>query len=257
MLGCMDPGTLFTTRNYAITGLNGTRRCTIWLPPGYWADQAKRYPVAYMFDAQNLFGDAGSYSGGWHMHAHLAERAQKGKVVPIVVGIHHGGAERMADLSPWPLRRGLTGRADALVDWIVGPLRQFVREDLRVLDGPEHTMIGGSSLGGLCALHAGFKRPDVFGRVMAMSPSLWVRNGEMVATARQATLWPGARFYLDVGGREGEFMQRYAGQTAEVLTKRGLEGVMWRPEKNGNHNEKAWRRRLPKAIRFLYDGSRR
>jgi predicted alpha/beta superfamily hydrolase len=92
---------------------------------------------------------------------------------------------------------------------------------------------------------------------MAMSPSVWVKGGAMIQVARHAPLWPGARIYVDAGGREGYAMQRYAAEIPEILAARGLEGVMWRPEKKGSHNEKAWRRRLPKAMRFLLDGSRR
>jgi predicted alpha/beta superfamily hydrolase len=252
------PGTLFKTRPYEIPGLAGARPCTIWFPPAYFRDPQARFPVAYMFDGQNLFGDEGSFSGGWHVHRVMDARAAKGKVVPIVVGIHHGGATRAEELSPWGIGRGKHGKADALLDWVTGTLRRFVAEDLRVLEGPEHTLVGGSSLGGLAALYAGFRHPDVFGRVLAMSPSLWVHRGGIHAIARQARLAPGARFYLDAGGREmGGRMLHDAERLAWLLAERGLvpsQDLMWRPDQRGSHNERAWSRRLPKAVRFLYDG---
>lgn len=253
-------GALYRTREYHVPGLHGTRGCTIYFPPDYFRATRELYPVAYMFDGQNLFHDAGSFSGGWHIHELMNERAAKGKQVPIVVGVHHGGAHRMEDLSPWGVGRGHRGHADALLDWMVGPLRRFVAEDLRILPGPEHTLVGGSSLGGLAALYAGFRHPDVFGRVLAMSPSLWVHRGALLDHARTAHLRRDTRIYIDAGGREGAGMMDYAEGLARILEARGLvpgEGLMWRPDKRGSHNERNWQRRLPKAIRFLYDGAKR
>lgn len=253
-------GTLFRTRDYDVPGLHGRRGCTLYLPPAYFTDVRQHYPVAYMFDGQNLFGDEGTFSGGWHVHRLLDARAAEGKVVPIVVGIHHGGSHRMEDLSPWGIGKGHKGKADALLDWVVGPLRRFVAEDLRILPGPEHTLIGGSSLGGLAALYGGFRHPEVFGRVLAMSPSIWVHRGALLEMARGARLRHGARYYVDAGGREGAGMMRYAEMLSEILAQRGLvpgESLMWRPDQKGVHNERTWERRLPKAVRFLYDGSKR
>lgn len=253
-------GTLYRTRDYDVPGLHGSRACTIYFPPDYFRATREHYPVAYMFDGQNLFGDAGSFSGGWHVHRLMDERAAKGKIVPIVVGIHHGGAHRMEDLSPWGIGRGHKGHADATLDWVVGTLRRFVAEDLRALPGPEHTLIGGSSLGGLAALYAGFRHPDVFGRVLAMSPAIWVHRGALLDHARTARLQRGCRFYVDAGGREGAGMLPLAERLAAILEQRGLvqgEHLMWRPDQRGSHNERNWERRLPKAIRFLYDGAKR
>lgn len=48
---------------------------------------------------------------------------------------------------------------------------------------------------------------------------------------------------------------------AALLAARGLSPaarqLLWRPDQRGSHNERAWRRRLPKALRFLYDGALR
>ena len=253
-------GTLYRTRDYDVPGLHGRRACTIYFPPDYFRATRELYPVAYLFDGQNLFGDGGSYSGGWQLHSILDARAAKGKPVPIVVGIHHGGSHRIEDLTPWGVGRGHRGHADATLDWVVGTLRRFVAEDLRALTGPEHTLLGGSSLGGLAALYGAFRHPDVFGRVLAMSPAIWVNRGALLDVARTARLQRAARFYVDAGGREGAGMMRQAEQLAAILEARGLtagEGVMWRPDQRGSHNERNWERRLPKALRFLYDGAKR
>ncbi|MEB3330426.1 MAG: alpha/beta hydrolase-fold protein [Candidatus Sericytochromatia bacterium] len=255
-------GHLHHTRAFGVPGLPGTRACTVYLPPGYDPAGAQRYPVAYMFDGQNLFGDAGSYAGGWHLHRLLDGRASQGKPVPIVVGIHHGGLHRAEDLSPWRVGRRHHGRADALLDWIVGTLRRYVQEDLRALSGPEHTLLGGSSLGGLAALYGWLRHPEVFGRVLAMSPSCWVNREELHRLALQGR-WPSlARVYLDAGGREmGGQVLRDGAHLAALLAARGLSPaarqLLWRPDQRGSHNERAWRRRLPKALRFLYDGALR
>jgi predicted alpha/beta superfamily hydrolase len=117
-------------------------------------------------------------------------------------------------------------------------------------------LIAGSSLGGLFALYAFFERPDLFGAVLAMSPSLWVGRGAAfrhLAGARRGV--PG-RIYLDAGGREtGGAALRQAEALARLLADRGYappRWLMWRPDRRGSHNERAWARRLPKALRFLY-----
>ncbi|MEB3195926.1 MAG: alpha/beta hydrolase-fold protein [Candidatus Sericytochromatia bacterium] len=255
------PGQLHLTRPLAVRGLRGERRCTLYLPPGYHDAPTRRYPVAYLFDGQNLFGDAGSFAGGWHLHHLLDARAAAGKLTPIVVGIHHGGAHRTEDLSPWRLGRGQEGRFEALLDWLLRELRPLIQSELRGLEGPGDTLIGGASLGGLAALYAQFKHPDVFGRALVMSPSLWVNRAGMAQLAYQARWTAEMRLYLDAGGREmGGQALRDARRMAEQLVARGLEpGVqlMWRPDRRGAHNERNWARRLPKALRFLYDGARR
>lgn len=245
------PGRLHRTKPFAIPGLPGRYPLTLWLPPNY-ERESKRYPVAYFFDGQNLFGDAGSFSGGWHLHTALDKRAARGKTVPIVVGIHHGGASRLEELSPWGIARGATGRGDDLLHWITTELAHMMRNDVRILEGPEHTLLGGSSLGGLMALYGFLRRPDYFGNVLAMSPSLWVKRTTLFQMAEGACVNPHARVYVDCGGREGQ-VYLLAERMARIIERKGVKNTMWRPDKRGSHNELNWRRRLPKALRHLYD----
>jgi predicted alpha/beta superfamily hydrolase len=225
------------------------------LPPGCGSD-GQRYPVLYFFDGQNIYGDWGSYAGGWHLHEALDKRASQGKQVPIVVGIHHGGADRLDELSPWRVGRKGGGQGDAFLDWVIGPLAHAIRSDLPVQTEPSGTMIAGASLGGLMALYGFFRNPEVFGGALSMSPSLWV-GGQAIFRFIESQGLPWTRkVYLDSGGREGGGMAlRQAEHMAGRLMAKGFvlnQDLMWRPDKRGSHNERNWRRRLPKALKFLY-----
>ena len=249
-------GRFHHTRAFQIPGLPVARPLTIYLPPGYDRG-SKLYPVAYIFDGQNLFGDQGSFAGGWHLHDALDKRAVKGKVVPIVVGIHNGGTHRISELTPWPVSEGSPAQLEAFLDWVAGPLRRLVAEDLRVLDGPDNTLIGGSSLGGLAALYGYFRHNEVFGQALCMSPSLWLNEGAIFQYVARSRAAGAPRIYLDCGGREAKgIVIKHAEWMANLLARKGFKRnvhFMWRPDSRGAHNERNWRRRLPKALRYLYD----
>jgi predicted alpha/beta superfamily hydrolase len=247
-------GRLHRTKAFAVPGLAKPVPLTIYLPPGYDTDD-RRYPVAYIFDGQNIFTDAGSFLGGWHMHRALDVRAFLGQPVPIVVGIHQGG-DRESELSPWPVEEGRVALGDQLLDWVVGKLAELIAEDLRILRGPEHTLIGGSSLGGLLAMYGFFRHNEVFGKALCMSPSLWVQGGAIFQHVAQATCGGDPRIYLDCGALEAEgIVIEHAQWMADMLTRKGFSSghhFLWRPDNRGDHTEKNWRRRLPMALRYLY-----
>jgi predicted alpha/beta superfamily hydrolase len=230
----------------------GERAVRIYLPPGY--DRTNHsYPVVYLFDGQNVFGDEGSFAGGWRMHLVLDRLAQRGKNVPVVVGIHHGGTERLSDLSPWSTS-GKEGKADALVDWMATDLHGRVRQSFRILEGPVHTHVGGSSMGGLTALYALFRRPEVFGRALCMSPALWVARGRIFSTVEATPLPWTCRVYIDAGGHE-RGMAHAAREMGHLLARKGLvpgRQLYCRFDARGHHTERSWRRRLPAALRFLF-----
>ena len=249
-------GRLHRSKAFEIPGLPGRHPLTIYLPPGYDAD-TRRYPVLYVFDGQNVFGDEGSFAGGWHLHHALDVRAAMGREVPLVVAIHHG-PQRAEELTPWPVEPHQQAYGDALLDWVAGPLQAMVAEDLRCLVGPEHTAIGGASLGGLLALYAFFRHNTAFGKALVMSPSLWVAEGKIFAHVAEARCAGDPRVYLDCGAREAQgIVIEHAEWMADMLERKGFVPgyhTMWRPDLHGAHNERHWRRRLPRALRFLYDG---
>jgi predicted alpha/beta superfamily hydrolase len=65
------------------------------------------------------------------------------------------------------------GRADRYGKFLLEEVMPFVHREYRAEGGPHRTGIGGSSLGGWFRLYLGLTRSDVFGKIAALSPSVW------------------------------------------------------------------------------------
>jgi predicted alpha/beta superfamily hydrolase len=110
-------------------------------------------------------------------------------------------------------------------------------------------------MGGLAALWSHFHYPRHFGGALAMSPSFWVANQAIFVDVAAQPTPEVSRIYLDAGAREdkGRVVDAVK-RMAEHLVERGYDSdrLMWRADPRGTHSEAAWRRRLPKALRFMY-----
>ncbi|MEB3236590.1 MAG: alpha/beta hydrolase-fold protein [Candidatus Sericytochromatia bacterium] len=249
------PGTLRPGPRFRIPGLPAELPATLYTPPGYGRVD-RQWPLAILFDGQNLFEDHGTFAGGWHLHRVLDRRAQRGLVVPVVLALHHGGASRVQELAPWPVEPEEPAHGLVLADWIAADLATWARQNLQVSQDREDWLIGGSSMGGLAALVTFFRHNDRFARLLCMSPSLWVADGEAFPFVAKAPAWGQPRIWLDCGGREaGGYPLQHAEWMAQLLRRKGfVEGrdLTWHPVRTGSHDERSWRRRLPAAMRFLY-----
>lgn len=199
-------------------------------------------PVLVMFDGQNVLDDHGSFAGGWHAQRAIAKLPSTIRR-PVIVAIDSGEG-RMAEL--WP-------ELDEFLRFITRDVLPLAEHTLSLRFDPSAHGIGGASMGGLASLAAGARHPHLFRKVIAMSPSVWTVPREMTRELHRARFPRDVRLYVDVGHRESERMVRNATQAASILV-RGLpaECVMWRPDARGKHRELDWRRRLPKALRFVF-----
>jgi predicted alpha/beta superfamily hydrolase len=230
------------------------RYVRVYLPRDYMPEREGGNFGLWMFDGQNVFDDAGSFSGGWYVHEAAERLARAGRPVPVIVGIDHGNEARVRELSPFDWE-GEPGQITLLLDWITGTLMPLLCPELHLLEGPIGAVVGGSSMGGLAALWSHFHYPHAFGGALAMSPSLWLADQAIFADLEAQPDPPLSRIYLDMGAREDRGrMLPIAAAMAAHLAGRGWEDdrLLWRPDAKGGHNETSWRRRLPKALRFLY-----
>ena len=150
----------------------------VYLPVDYDSDPQARFPVLYMHDGQNLFDPMQAAFGvAWEVDETLDALTAAGHVPAcIVVGVHNT-AGRMEDYTPDvdPTYGG--GAGDLYADFLAEVLKPVIDAHFRTQPGRETTAVMGSSLGGLISLHIFTRHPDVFGRVGAVSPSLWWNDG--------------------------------------------------------------------------------
>jgi enterochelin esterase-like enzyme len=247
------PGRLHIVGPVAVPGFLA-RSVRIYLPSSF--DPAVPTPAVYAFDGQNAFGDEASYAGGWHLDRTVERRVQKRRLAPIVVGIDHGGADRIHELSPFPFEHS-GGRLEPFLSWVTLALMPRLRRELPLLAVPEGSIVAGSSMGGLAALYAHLRHPRAFGGALVMSPSFWVADGAILPWAERVEPPNPSRIYLDAGRGEGN------GELAPIV--RAMAGILrahgyrrdrlrLRIDPNGGHDEPSWRRRLPGALRFFLGG---
>ncbi|NJE01279.1 phosphonate ABC transporter ATP-binding protein [Thermococcus sp. JdF3] len=245
-----------TTFEMFMPQLNRTRRIWIYLPPDYRLGE-KRYPVLYMHDGQNLFDRATSFAGEWRVDETLERLFQERNFSIIVVGIDNGGGRRIDEYSPWRNEAyGGGGEGDAYVRFIVETLKPYIDSHYRTL--PNETGIMGSSLGGLISIYAGFKYPETFRYVGAMSSAFWF-NPEIYDFVRNAPKGP-ERIYIDWGTLEGSDpseMIETNEKMVEILKGKGYiegENLLVVEDRGATHNEYHWSRRFPEAVLWLFGG---
>ena len=251
-------GDLRIARGVVSPQLGRTKDVLVLVPASYDAERERRYPVLYMFDAQNLFDEATSNSGEWCVDETMTTLAADG-IEWIVVGIAHGGEERPHEYAPWPTSFGIEGRGDASLGFLFETVKPLVDGAFRTVADRDATALLGSSLGGLMALYALFARSAIVGRAGVMSPALMFTEGRIFDwVARQDA--PGGRIWMDVGTAEApddpdlerEYVTGFERMRALLVAKGyGPERLRTLIDDGGIHHESAWARRLPDALRFL------
>jgi predicted alpha/beta superfamily hydrolase len=263
--GARVAGTVKVLRDVRSAELGNTRDILVYLPPSY-PTANRTYPTLYMHDGQNLFDEATSFAGEWRVDDVLEELAAEG-LEAIVVGVPNTGAERLSEYSPFHDPRFGGGRAADYVKFVVETVRPLVDDAFRTTGDREGTATIGSSMGGMISLYTFFERPDVFGAVGAVSPSVGFARGALIEYVERAR-FVGGRIYLDVGTLEGRprdrdplELRREPGayvrmvrEVRDILTRKGYReeaDLLYVEDEGGVHNEAAWAKRFPRLVRFL------
>jgi predicted alpha/beta superfamily hydrolase len=205
-----------------------------------------------MQDGQNLFDPEQSFAGSWRVDIAMDQAAARG-FEGIAVGIRHAGEERLAEYSPFDHPEVGPGRGREYVEHMAERIKPLVDARYRTIPDRGTTCVAGSSMGGLISLFAFLARPDVFGAVAAMSPSLWYAERAIFEAVKAAPFQPG-RIYLDVGRREGEDTLADARRLRDLLLAKGYrkgDQLRYVEDRAGGHEESAWGHRLRAALPFL------
>lgn len=238
-----------------------TRTLRIYTPDAYDWDHERRFPVLYMCDGQNVFDHPESaLFHTWRANVTLEGEVAAGSIQPwIIVGLDHL-VDRFEEYSPYPFPfRGLEGRGWQFVDCLTNHIKPYIDRTYRTLAGPETTGLMGASLGGLIALYAHRERPDVIGRVAAVSPTLmWSDYRTFDHWTHRYDAW--TKIWLDAGEHEHIWLDGLELDYSRITERfywhlKGLgyadHEVALYLEPGGNHHEIDWQRRLPVIFRWL------
>lgn len=235
------------------------RRLYVWLPKDYDRSE-QRYPVLYMFDGHNVFYNShATYGKSWGMKEYLTRT--KLPLIVAAIECNHEGERRMNEYSPWDLDIPELGDTEGVgkvtMDWMSGPLKEFIDAEYRTLPGRENTLIAGSSMGGLMALYAVTAYNEVYSRAAALSPCFWAGGQELHKLLSDTPLRTPTRVYMDYGTAEirpddRECLAEVFKGAAE-LTLSGAD-VDTRIVPGALHNEAAWEKRIPIFMDYLLGG---
>jgi predicted alpha/beta superfamily hydrolase len=250
--------------SFRSTKLGNSRGVWVYLPPSYDEnpDPNNRYPVVYMHDGQNLFDPRYAFGGRtWRVGEALdggIDALDPARHLPevVVVGPENTSA-RIYEFTPTKGDRD-GGGGDLYLDFLVTELKPVIDRELRTLTDAEHTVLAGSSLGGLITAYAGTRHAAVFGRLGVFSPSTWWDGRVLISQIKASPQRP-LRVYVDSGdaGPSGDDWMNtrdLADTYRRDLGYRDGANFLYVLAPGAVHNEDAWAARLPAALRFLLAG---
>lgn len=266
-------GTLVYWRDVPSAHLDHARHVSVWLPPGYDADPARRYRVLYMSDGQNLFDPRIANTGtDWGVDEAVMRLVRAGVMEPVIVVGVWSSPSRGEEYSPWH-------GAPRYAQFLREELMPRVNAEFRTVPGPAVHM--GSSMGGLLSYYLVTRHPDLFAACGCVSthfplseeiaqkffpglaeaqdasakpdPTPYILRDLAAGTA---TLPEGARFWFDYGtlGLDAEYAPTHAAVRDWLLGAGRVEGVDFvvRAYPDADHNEASWRARLDDPLTFLF-----
>ncbi len=245
------PKVLLISDEFEIPQLNKTRKIWALLPHDY-DYSSESYPVMYLQDAQNLFNENAQY-GNWEIDKKLAVMAEYkiGKI--IIIAIEHAEEDRIKEYNVGKTVLG-KGQGKKYIKFMTETLKPFVDSNFRTKKEREFTGIGGSSMGGLVSIFSGLRYPEVYGKLMIFSPSLWVVPKLKIKS--DSTENSDTKIYLYAGGDESATMIEHIQEfkkniIASEFIKDKLK-INLSINMEGKHSETYWSDEFPKAIEWLF-----
>jgi predicted alpha/beta superfamily hydrolase len=238
---------------YYIDEFDTTRKISALLPYNY-NESDRHYKVLYLQDGQNLFNPHAPF-GDWAIDKSLEKLAEEGYDDVIVIAIDHGDERRIKEYLPYRHSKHGKGVGKAYIKFMREKLIPYVRKKYRILEDYADTGIGGSSMGGLISLYGGLKHPEIFGKLMVFSPSLWIAS-KIYKEARAFTPFPDTKVYVYAGALESKTHLDNVRKLEKIFKDKIHEDAFFDMEVKinllGRHSEMYWAQEFPSAIKWLF-----
>lgn len=214
----------------------------------------------YFFDGANLYDKKESFMGEiWELDKAIEKIGLRANLVGIYCAEGEEGRARTNEYSPFEeftnkeAREKLNPKGILTGKFITEELIPLVEKNKKA----SSRLIGGSSMGGIMSLYMGSEYPKIFDKILAMSTHFIlepVGMGEILAKFGSKNK---QKIYLDTGTKEfdDEVTQKsyvFLSQMAYGFLKDRVE-IKYVVDQGAIHNEKYWQKRLPDALKYLYN----
>ena len=218
-------------------------RFRVFLPPGYYENTLKKYPVLYMHDGHNLFFKEEAFVGISWRADEVLEVLDKMNAIEevIVVGIYPD--DRTSEYTlPGYQQYG---------HFLVETLKPLIDGKYRTLAGPSDTAAMGSSLGGVVSFYLGWQWPEVFGKIACLSSTFTFRDDLLQRVRDEAKR--NIKIYLD-SGWPGDNYEATRSMRDRLIWKEYHPGseLFYLAFPEAKHDENAWAERSPIPFQFLF-----
>jgi len=256
------------------------RPVDVWLPDSY--SKENKYKVLYMHDGQMLFDTTATWNKQEWKVDEWATQLMRDKVTEdfIVVAVHNISEIRWQDLFPQKAfdyindtlkeslkdiagKQNIKLNGDNYLRFLVEELKPHIDQNYSVHKDKAHTVVMGSSMGGLMSMYAISEYPDIFGGAGCLSthwPGAQPQEDNPYPDAifkYMETKLPKAgqhKLYFDYGNKTlDQYYPQYAPRVDAILKAKGYTENDAKNEffENTDHSENSWNQRLDVPLQFL------
>jgi enterochelin esterase-like enzyme len=229
---------------------DGVRRVWVYTPPLY-ANKAKQSAGLLI-----CFGGL-DYLNEIPVPTILDNLISEGKIPPLTAIFVDNSGDRFQNFQS----------TQKFTDSLTNELIPWARRTLDIPTDPRRTIVTGYSAAGLESVYVAFRRPDLFGNVLAQSGAFWrgfegegASDYEWLASHFAVAPKQDTKFYMEVGGREdskavgvGPVFKDANRRLSDVLQKKGYT-VSYTEVPGAQHEFIHWRSKFADGLLFLTAG---
>ena len=206
--------------NYFSKSLNYTNNALVYLPPSYYKDTQKTYPVFYLIsgttDTEEVYYKVG------RVNYILDNLIAEGKAKEMIVVLPYGNPNKLVPQKPQADMPATRFGNDVFSNDLVGDLMPYIEQTYRTINDREHRAIGGFSRGGNQGLYNGLSNLDKFSYLCSYSSFTSTDIPNVYDNAKETNSKINL-FWLGVG--TDDFLYGNARDYTEFLDKKGIRSV--------------------------------
>ena len=233
---------------YNSKNLGGVNQAVVYLPPGYYEQPGKRYPVFYLIsgttDTEEVYYKVGRMN--YIMDNLLAEGAAEEMIIVLPYGNPAKLLPPKADDDGMPQ---LSFGRDVFSNDLTGDLMPYIESHYRTINDRDHRAIGGFSRGGNQGLMNGLMHLDLFSYLCSYS-SFTMTNMSSVYDNAADTNSKIHLFWLGVG--TDDFLYGTARDYMQFLDDKGIRSVKEFTTDKFGHTWMNAKYFLDKTLRLLF-----